>query len=64
MPSTSDKQRKLMALAEFHPDQVSKKNEGVLKMSKGQLSDFAATKGLKSNKALSVLSNGKRKKGI
>lgn len=48
MPAESDKQRKLMALAEHHPEQVSKKNKGVLSMSKSQLHDFAATKGLKS----------------
>lgn len=44
MPAVSDKQRKLMAIAEHHPDQVSAKNRGVLSMSQGQLHDFAATK--------------------
>ena len=48
MPATSDKQRKLMAIAEHHPSQLHKANRGVLKMSKQQLHDFAATKGLKS----------------
>ena len=33
-----------MGLAEHHPDQVSAKNAGVLKMSQQQLHDFAATK--------------------
>jgi hypothetical protein len=44
MPAVSKAQRKLMGLAEHHPSEVSKKNRGVLKMSKGQLHDFAATK--------------------
>lgn len=52
MPAVSDKQRKLMALAEHHPDQVSAKNRGVLSMSQGQLHDFAATSGLKKKKSL------------
>lgn len=46
MPAVSDKQRKLMAIAEHHPSEVSAKNRGVLKMSKSQLHDFAATRGL------------------
>lgn len=47
MPARSVAQRQLMAIAEHHPDQVSAKNRGVLKMSKGQLHDLAKTKGLK-----------------
>lgn len=47
MPAVSKAQRALMAIAEHNPSAVSKKNRGVLKMSKGQLHDFAATKGLK-----------------
>src|SRR2546421_73414 len=46
MPATSAKQRALMAIAEHNPGQVQKRNRGVLKMSQGQLHDFAATKGL------------------
>ncbi|HEY6011656.1 MAG TPA: hypothetical protein VIX18_09305 [Nitrospirota bacterium] len=46
MPAVSDKQRKLMAIAEHHPGMVKKANRGVLKMSHKQLHDFAATKGL------------------
>lgn len=46
MPAVSDKQRQLMAIAEHNPSKVQKKNRGVLKMSKSQLHDFAATKGL------------------
>lgn len=44
MPSVSTAERRLMAIAEHHPDQVQAKNRGVLKMSHGQLHDFAATK--------------------
>ena len=46
-PATSTAQRQLMAIAEHAPSKVHKQNRGVLKMSKGQLHDFAATKGLK-----------------
>ena len=43
MPAVSKKQRILMAIAEHHPSQVSAKNKAVLKMTKNQLHDFAAT---------------------
>lgn len=46
MPAVSDKQRKLMAIAEHHPSKLHRANRGVLKMSHAQLHDFAATKGL------------------
>lgn len=46
MPAVSEKQRKLMGLAEHHPSKLYPKNRGVLKMSHKQLHDFAATKGL------------------
>ena len=46
MPAVSTKQRQLMAIAEHNPSKVQKKNRGVLSMSKDQLHDFAATKGL------------------
>lgn len=46
MPAKTPAQRKLMAIAEHEPSKVYNKNRGVLKMSKGQLHDFAATKGL------------------
>ena len=36
-----------MAIGEHHPEQVQKKNRGILKMSHKQLHDFAATSGLK-----------------
>lgn len=48
MPAKNEKQRELMAIAEHHPEKVYAKNRGVLSMSKGQLRDFAATKGLPS----------------
>ncbi len=44
MPARSKAQRQLMAIAEHHPEEVSSKNAGVLKMSQSQLHDFAATK--------------------
>jgi hypothetical protein len=45
MPAKSEKQRKLMAIAEHHPEQLNTENRGVLKMSHQQLHDFASTKG-------------------
>lgn len=47
MPAVSSAQRMAMAIAEHHPDKLYKKNKGLLKMSKDQLHDFTATKGLK-----------------
>jgi hypothetical protein len=44
MPAKSKKQQALMAIAEHNPSKVRGKNKGVLKMSKKQLHDFAATK--------------------
>ncbi len=41
MPAKSEKQRKLMAIAEHHPEKLHKGNLAVLKMSKSQLHDFA-----------------------
>lgn len=43
MPAVSVAQRKLMGLAEHNPSAVHKKNLGVLKMTRDQLSDFAST---------------------
>ena len=44
MPSKSEKQRKLMAMAMalHNPSKVRKKNRGVLKMSNKQLHEFAS----------------------
>jgi hypothetical protein len=44
MPATSTAQRRMMAIAEHYPEQLYAQNRGVLKMSKGQLHDFASTK--------------------
>lgn len=58
MPAKSVAQRKAMAIAEHHPEELYGKNEGLLQMSKGQLHDFASTpqKGLPQH-------TGKKKKG-
>lgn len=52
MPVKSRAQRELMAIAEHHPEKVSKKNRSILKMSKSDLHDFASTpeKGLPKKK--------------
>jgi hypothetical protein len=44
MPAKSKKQQQAMAIAEHEPNKLSKKNKGLLKMTKSQLHDFAATK--------------------
>ncbi len=44
MPARSKAQRRLMSIAEHAPDELYKKNKGLLKMSKKQLHDFASTK--------------------
>jgi hypothetical protein len=44
MPAKSKKQREAMAIAEHHPEKLYAKNRGMLKMSRGQLHDFAKTK--------------------
>ena len=41
MPSVSEAQRRLMALAEHNPSAVHKKNKGVLNMSHKQLHDYS-----------------------
>lgn len=43
MPSVSKAQQAAMAIDEHHPDRLRKENRGLLKMSKGDLSDFAST---------------------
>jgi len=45
MPAVSEKQRKLMAIAEHDPGALYPENKGVAQMSHQQLHDFAATKG-------------------
>lgn len=44
MPSVSKKQRKVMAIAEHHPEELNPENRGLLKMTHQQLHDFASTK--------------------
>lgn len=44
MPAKSKAQRRVMGIAEHHPEKLYKRNRGLLKMSKQQLSDFASTK--------------------
>lgn len=44
MPARSQAQQKAMAIAEHDPSKLYKKNRELLKMSKGQLHEFAATK--------------------
>ena len=44
MPSVSKAQRMAMAIAEHHPEELYKRNRGLLKMSKSKLHDFAITK--------------------
>lgn len=51
MPSTSEKQRRMMAIAEHEPEKLYKRNRAVLGMSKRQLSDYAS-KPLKKGKYL------------
>lgn len=41
MPSKSEKQREMMAIAEHHPGKLFNRNKAVLKMSRDQLHDFA-----------------------
>ena len=44
MPAVSQAQQAAMAIAEHHPEELSAKNSGLLKMTKSQLHDFASTK--------------------
>lgn len=44
MPATSTAQRRAMAIAEHHPEELYGRNRGLLKMTHSQLHDFAATK--------------------
>ena len=43
MPSVSKKQRRAMAIAEHHPEELNADNRGLLNMSHEQLHDFAST---------------------
>lgn len=54
MPAVSKAQREAFGIAEHAPGKLYKRNRGLLKMSKGQLHDYAATpeKGLPKKKGL------------
>lgn len=60
MPAVSQKQRRLMAIAEHHPEELNPENRGLLKMSHQQLHDFASTKekGLPVSKSLKYRRKG------
>jgi hypothetical protein len=44
MPSVSKAQRRAMAIAEHHPDELYARNKSLLGMNRQQLHDFADTK--------------------
>lgn len=44
MPSTSKAQRRLIGLAEHHPDKVYPENRSILGMRKSDMHDFASTR--------------------
>lgn len=44
MPAKSEKQRRMMAIAEHHPEKLYQKNKSVLKMSHKQLHEFSSKK--------------------
>lgn len=52
MPAESVKERKAMAIAEHHPEELYKRNRSLLNMTHKQLHEFAATpeKGLPEKK--------------
>jgi hypothetical protein len=43
MPAVSKDERIAMAIAEHHPEKLYKRNRGLLRMSRQQLHEFAAT---------------------
>lgn len=59
MPAKSKKQRKMMVIAEKHPEMLYDRNKGVLKMGKEEMHKFATTK----EKGLPEKIKGKHKKG-
>lgn len=44
MPAKSKAQRRAMAIAEHHPEELYKRNKGLKKMTRTQLHEFAETK--------------------
>ncbi|HEY2496554.1 MAG TPA: DUF3008 domain-containing protein [Candidatus Angelobacter sp.] len=63
MPAVSLRQRRAMAIAEHHPEELKAKNRGLLSMTHQQLHDFAATpeKGLPEKKRKRTLRAAVRK---
>lgn len=44
MPALSIAQRRVMAIAEYHPKELYARNKGLRKMSQSKLHDYAITK--------------------
>jgi hypothetical protein len=44
MPAVSKKQRRVIAIAEHHPEELYERNKGLKKMSKKAMHEFAETK--------------------
>lgn len=44
MPAKSKKQRRMMAIAEHHPEMLYERNKGVAQMGKKKLHEFASVK--------------------
>ena len=65
MPAVSKAQQAIMAIAEHNPLKLYKKNRGLLKMTKKQLHDFAATKekGLPEHKMKKAINKHRKKYG-
>lgn len=59
MPALTEDQRQAAAIAEHKPSKLYKRNRGMLKMSKGQLHEYASTKGLSKKKGKTFLTKEK-----
>lgn len=44
MPAVSKKQRRMMAIAEHHPEKLYERNKGVAEMPKEEMHKYASTK--------------------
>lgn len=64
MPAKSKAQRRAIAIAEHHPEQLYARNRGLLKMSHSDMHDFAATpeKGLEERKQDLYMMRRRRRK--
>ena len=60
MPSVSKNQQIAMAIAEHSPSKLYSRNKSLLKMSKGQLHEFASTK--RSSLPKKIAGNFKKRK--